>query len=241
MPGNRPIRPHHVQDIKNKMLEHDLRIPILVNKKFEIIDGQHTLDARRELGLDVPYRFGEKMELKDVQTLNSTALPWTNDDYADSFVELGNKHYKIYKAFRKKYELQHEAAIMLLSGRDMRQMRKLFREGGFRVADLVDAEKKAQILYELKPLTVFYRSDVFIKALLIALNRQGFVFSKFLERAKEHTAMFQYWPKIDQNLLMIEEIYNRGAIKKTPIRFGQNIKLPAEKKTGNGRVEAATL
>jgi hypothetical protein len=237
--GNRAIRPHHVHEIKTKMLEHDLRVPILVNKQMQIIDGQHTLEARRELKLDVPYRIGEKLSLMDVQTLNSTSLAWSNDDYANSFIELGNRHYKTYRTFRNKYDLPHEVAMILLAGRGADHMRKAFRTGDFVVGDLPDAEAKAQMLNELKQFTRGFRLDTFVRAFVIALNREGFQFSKFLERARENVSLFSYWPKVDQNLRMIEDIYNKGYGKKVPLLYAQNIResKPEKKsKGGNGRV-----
>jgi hypothetical protein len=221
MPGNRPIKPHHVEEVKKKIMEKDLRTPIVINKDWQVIDGQHSLEARRMLGLDVPYRFGSELDLHDVQTLNSTSLPWTNDDYAHSYIEQGNTHYKTYRAFRNKYNLQHEAAMMLLSGRDMSAMRKVFRTGQFRVANLKDAEFKADMFAQLQEFIGQHRPDVFLKAFLIALNRVGFTFDRFIERARENKRMFSYWPTIDDNLLMIEEVYNAGAGKKVAIRYGE--------------------
>ena len=219
MAGNRPIRRGHIQNIKIKIEEKDLKSPIVVNKQYEIIDGQHTLEARKELNLPVYYRFGEKMDLHDVQTLNSTNLPWNNDDFCDSYIELGNRHYKIYKSFRKKYQLQHETAMILLTGRDMKALRSVFRNGEFRVANLDDAEKKAQMLFSLRDYVPGARQDVFAKALMIANSRDGFNFKRFYEKAKENKSMFAYWPTIDQNLLMIETIYNTGPGKKIPLRY----------------------
>jgi len=239
MPGNRPIKPHHVEEVKKKIMEKDLRTPIVINSQWQVIDGQHSLEAREQLGLDVPYRFGSKLDLHDVQTLNSTSLPWTNDDYAHSYIEQGNTHYKTYRAFRNKYGLQHEAAMMLLSGRDMTAMRKVFRSGQFRVANLADAEHKAGMFAELQEFIGQHRPDVFLKAFLIALNRVGFTFERFLERAKENRRMFQYWPTIDENLLMIEEVFNSGAGKKVAIRYGERADKPvrsgAKKKTADLR------
>src|SRR5262245_17024325 len=90
MPGNRKINAHHVLHLVEKIGQKDLKSPIVINKLWEVIDGQHCLEARKRLGLTVYYRFGEKMNLEDVQTLNSTSLPWSNDDFCDSYIELGN-------------------------------------------------------------------------------------------------------------------------------------------------------
>ena len=49
--------------------------------------------------------------------------------------------------------------------------------------------------------------------------------------------MFQYWPKVDQNLSMIEDIFNKGSIRKVPIRYGRKVKEPnAEKEPEKSEV-----
>jgi len=235
MPGNRKINEHHVLDLVDKIGKKDLKSPIVINKQWEVIDGQHCLEARRKLDLPVYYRFGEKMNLEDVQTLNSTSLPWSNDDFCDSYIELGNSHYRKYRAFRKKYGFPHEVAIILLTSRDLAANRKRFREGEFRIADLADAEKKAEMIHTLREFTSGFRQDVFVKAIMIALTRDGFNFPRFLEKAKENRAMFGYQPTIDANLIMIETIYNTGHGRKVPLRF--ELKRPYNKKEQSPEAE----
>jgi hypothetical protein len=60
-PTNRPIDPTNLRHIKaslmiNNMLEFR---PIMVNKNMEVIDGQHRLEAAKELGLEVFYQINE--------------------------------------------------------------------------------------------------------------------------------------------------------------------------------------
>jgi hypothetical protein len=52
--GNRPVDEGHVKQLKKLIAEKDLYDPIRVNKDMEVIDGQHTLQARKELDLKVP-------------------------------------------------------------------------------------------------------------------------------------------------------------------------------------------
>ena len=51
--GNRKINFKNLGKIINSMSKKQLVIPILVNEKFEVIDGQHRLQACIELGLPV--------------------------------------------------------------------------------------------------------------------------------------------------------------------------------------------
>ena len=53
--GNRPVDTAHVKQLKRLIAEKDLYDPIRVNTNMEVIAGQHTLQARKELDLKVPY------------------------------------------------------------------------------------------------------------------------------------------------------------------------------------------
>lgn len=54
---NRGKNKRHIESIKNIILKENLlRLhPILVNEHMEVVDGQHRLEAAKELGLDVFY------------------------------------------------------------------------------------------------------------------------------------------------------------------------------------------
>ena len=49
--GNRPVDEAHVAQLKKLIADKDLYDPIRVNKNMEVIDGQHTLEARKQLDL----------------------------------------------------------------------------------------------------------------------------------------------------------------------------------------------
>ena len=47
--GNRPINKNHLDRLILSMKKKYLISPILVNEKMEVIDGQHRLQAQKEL------------------------------------------------------------------------------------------------------------------------------------------------------------------------------------------------
>ncbi len=64
----------HVQRLvfsieKRNLLE--LR-PIIVNEKFEVIDGQHRLMAAKFLDVEIFYQQEKKLDAKDIITMNIT-------------------------------------------------------------------------------------------------------------------------------------------------------------------------
>ena len=48
--GNREIDKGHVARLKKEIKKRDLDLPIFINEHDEVVDGQHTLQARKELG-----------------------------------------------------------------------------------------------------------------------------------------------------------------------------------------------
>ena len=53
--ANRKLNVRNYSKLINSMKEEQLKIPIIVNEKFQIIDGQHRFTAEKELGLPVYY------------------------------------------------------------------------------------------------------------------------------------------------------------------------------------------
>lgn len=220
--GNRELNEKHVQRLMDAMRKNDLFVPILVNQEFEVVDGQHRLEARKRLGLPVPYYWTEGLGLTEVQNLNSTQKGWRNNDYVKAYIELGNQNYVIYKWFRENYGTPHTPTIMLLTGRDSRDIRHMFQSGQLVVKDLEGAKHKAQMLSEIGKYFAHWKEASFIKAFLIAMNREGFSYKIFLDKLKKNPTMLRPSVSIDAYLQEIEAVYNYRAQKKVPIRFGKD-------------------
>ena len=121
--GNREVRIPHVKKLK-EFIQRDpsaLRYnPILVNSKMEVIDGQHRLatvgmiNEEYTVQLPVYYIIKPDAKLKTAIAINSSAKPWTPNDYAESYANQGNEHYQIYIDFIKQYKLNHDVLLSYL-------------------------------------------------------------------------------------------------------------------------------
>lgn len=78
--------------------------PILVNGKFEIIDGQNRFTAWRELGLPILYIIAESYGVDECRSLNNDAVNWKVKDYIGSYAAQGNEQYEGLKALEEKYK-----------------------------------------------------------------------------------------------------------------------------------------
>lgn len=93
--GNRSINPQHVQRLKlsieqDNLLHHN---PIIVDEEFQVMDGQHRLEAARELEIPIYYVTDNNFSSSNLILLNNNILTWSIDDYIYYYEQQGNEHY----------------------------------------------------------------------------------------------------------------------------------------------------
>ena len=99
--GNRKINFKNLGKIINSMSKKQLVIPILVNEKFEVIDGQHRLQACIELGLPVYYYIVEGYGDCEVITTNLNQENWTKSQFLDYYIDHENHNHILFEEIRR--------------------------------------------------------------------------------------------------------------------------------------------
>lgn len=133
--GNRGVSKIHVRHIKTSMAEKAIPVPIIVNEKFEIIDGQHRFHAASELKHPVHFIKIPGLGLPDVQRLNSNSKNWALNDYLQSYLDLGKKNYQVYADFMDEFGFQHEQNFILLTNGNLGHTRRPdFQRGKLRIS-----------------------------------------------------------------------------------------------------------
>lgn len=100
--GNREIHEGHVQNLVISMQKYYMPVPIVVNSKMEVVEGQHRIEACKRLNLPVYYIIDENANLQDVHELNKYRRSWSTLD----FLQSKNTQYVINKD--EKYQWHHE-------------------------------------------------------------------------------------------------------------------------------------
>lgn len=90
MTGNRRVIQSRVNDILKSFQEGQVPIPIVVNEKLEVADGQGRLEAARQMGLPVYYIIIEGLTLKETRRINKHQTKWTNKDFLESEASMGS-------------------------------------------------------------------------------------------------------------------------------------------------------
>ena len=159
--NNRDIDQQHVDKLVSSIKKKGQLMPIIVNEKLEVHEGQHRLKACEELGVPVGYVINVKATSKDIAIMNNTQMGWKNKDFLKHYSHYTHKNcgeYNKIKRFDQDYPLPFHTMIMLLSGMSYQGTARsgnrgpmpLFRSGDFKVVELQKAKEIAQQLVELK-------------------------------------------------------------------------------------------
>jgi hypothetical protein len=151
--GNRPIHEPHVDRVRRSIEKKNMlpRNPMKVNQNMEIIDGQHRLEAAKQLQLPIYYMIEPDAGLEEIQLLQTTRT-WLTSDYLDSFIAMKKRDYIILKEFAEEYRISISIAMQVLSQRfnSRTELLRDFREGNFQIADYERAQAVASLIGEVR-------------------------------------------------------------------------------------------
>ena len=174
--------------------------PIICNKKMEVIDGQHRLEAAKALDLEIYYQVMEDSTPEDIILLNNNQKRWTTMDYINFFIGQGNKEYIKYQEFARSKDMEVEE--MLYAFRDFAGARTKIKTGGLKFFN--DAEKEA-----IEELIAKY------KKVLETMQRYVLGETYFLKTRKMQKAIFSIFknPEVDLQTLLKKITIKSDSIK----------------------------
>ncbi len=208
--GNRSINKAHVTKLKESMQEKYLVSPIIVNSKYEIIDGQHRFEACKELGLPVLYIMVRGYGLEEVQRFNANQKNFSYDDFMNGYVDLGKQDYAILKEFRQRWGLEWGTSIALLAGTPARSSTdgEKFKNGEFKVKNLTQANNIAEKIVEIGQFYPNFHRKYFLLAAMKMIRTQGYDQKHMIEKLKYLSAKLVDCVSTDDYLRLLETIYN---------------------------------
>ena len=160
---NRVVSDNHVSELVVSIQNSGQLTPIIINEKFEIIDGQHRFDACKILKIPVMYLISYKTSINEVILMNNTQKSWKLHDYLRCFSDNQWHNHEIYQKvdkFMREHDLKLTTCIVLLSegtgsggstGTALAgQGLMSFRKGTYKIGNLARAQAIAKILSEIK-------------------------------------------------------------------------------------------
>ena len=87
--GNRDINKNQLSRLAKSIDEDYIPVPIIVNEKKQIIDGQHRYEVIKTLNKPVYYIEVPGLRLPEVHRLNNNTKNWTATEYMNGYAKLG--------------------------------------------------------------------------------------------------------------------------------------------------------
>jgi hypothetical protein len=210
--GNRKLNQRHLGRLVGSIGTKNLlqQNPIIVNEKFQIIDGQHRLEAAKRLGVDIWYTVVEGGELGDVQRVNTYTRPWKSIEYLRSYVELGKETYIKIEELLKTYDVALDTLFVFATGDSDLDMYDKFRDGVLTLNDehFKQVEELLQVKDQLQPFFIDsgHKSRVFARVIK-KLHREGLI-DRLLEKTIASSPRFRRAGNVKEYLRMFEDVMN---------------------------------
>lgn len=217
---NRVIMKSHVNRLKMAISDNPNIMkaqPILVNEKMEVIDGQHRLQACRELELPVWFDTVEHLTVREARSINVVHRTWSAIDYAESYAKAGNVYYKALVAYKNDNPSISLSIIRFICqglGNERNNSVYEFRIGDFTINR--DSEDIEWFLTKINTIHDINNGDVpvqsaFVRAFVDACdNHDDFEPETFIRNLKANPTMFKRTSTVRDASRMIEDIHNYG-------------------------------
>jgi hypothetical protein len=206
------VRSAHVKKLKESIVIDPRTIlfaPILVNEKYQVIDGQHRLEAIKQLGLPVYFIRHKGLGLDIVQKLNSNAKQWQPIDYARAYEQKGNKNYAYYvKAKESIYGINHDSLIKYLA-LDTPVTNMSFKQG---ILVVPNFKKSMELLKMLADFNQFkrYSTRNFALAFLRLAQEDNYDHDRMISQFNNHINEFEDRSSEVGYFIELNRIYNIG-------------------------------
>lgn len=216
--SNRAINRCNYSKLLRSMKEEVLVIPICVNEKFEVIDGQHRLSVSEELGLPVYYYIKEGYSSNQMKRANLVSSNWTKDDFLNAFVNSDNENYIEFAELKESYGLNTSDLIKILSKirkESTAQLSRDFQEGSL-VLSNVDIELMTKFLVALSNFSffTFHKRSNFVNAFLDLYMYEDYNNTHMVSKLKTRkAALTVQFSKDDYLSILANKIYSFGTNK----------------------------
>lgn len=194
--------------------------PILIDKEFNVIDGQHRLEVAKQLGIPISYQVHESSDLKDIILLNNNVKSWCISDYLNYYCKVpGYPDYQFLNNFVEENKLDVNIALKILNVSRNTGFYKDFKEGLYTFPNNVEynnAILKKLMLDEtvdfIKKKTsgnkIYLSRVTFYGALVEFFSNKSFSYEVFMKKLQYKIDFMHPCSKKEEYLKVLKDIYN---------------------------------
>ena len=205
--GNRPI--DHAKKIIESIKEIGmLWQPILVNERFEIIDGQGRFLAMKTLKLPIIYIRQDGLTIKEVRYLNKNATNWKVDDYIHSYAtgDDARDAYRNLEVVMRQFPEFSQSTIMKAASRYGLNSyhSNAIKSGAYDEMDFTSMNNAIRRLTKLREISNLLPGDYKFKSVLL----HGVIFCEYIAEVDANFSIDQLVDSIKKNHKLVEPARN---------------------------------
>lgn len=188
--GNRSLNESQVDGIINSIDEVGYQpVPILVNEKMEVIDGQHRLEAAKRLGIPIYFIIKPGAGAREVMQLNLRRGNWTVYDFIGFYSANGNGNYIKLNRYAKEHpDIGIIDIAMCLSDSKSRNIQRPLREGKYQIVETEEAIGCLRFIDDcIHPLSTIQGGEQQYIPILVGLYKMNLI-----DEDRMRTAINQY-------------------------------------------------
>jgi hypothetical protein len=222
--GNRDILEPHLKAI-TKSIEEDgySYCAIQVNEKYEVVEGQHHLEACKSLNLPVYYYIVEGANIDDVTVMNTHRKNWGFDQWLNRYVKYNYQEYKIYQHFYDQWGFDHWSTIFLLCRtkgvRGRGTLKKTFEIGELKIETLEEGKKWSKRIMDIEQFYSNYKRRAFIQAMIRVFHDSAYNHKTFLKKLSLVRDRLYDCSTVGLYLQRIDDIMNYSTPKNQRVNF----------------------
>lgn len=220
--SNRAIHERTVKRLMKSIQSQNLLDlhPIKVNKDFEIIDGQHRLEAARRLKIEIPYIIDERLTTTSMLNLNTSQKSWELCNYFDAYVNEGIEDYvKLREFIEENKGLSLSNALQVLGGDRSGVFFAQFKEGNYKFPDEEYKKECVQKYRYIKETQEYIKKKTsgskiyidkvtFLTGLIEFFNNKSFDYKVFLAKLQYKIDLIRPCSHQSHYVALFKTIYN---------------------------------
>lgn len=218
---NRRVDPKDVEKKRKSIEEIGLQSPIIVNRKYQIVDGQHRFEALKELNKPIDFLISYNWHQDDdTATINNTQRSWSVMDWAEFRASQGNKKVKEALVLARNYHALTDNKMNVVTAMELLNAKTNFNLSRELKNDTFDYNHdNAQDLFQILQILAQYPLGVrnpycnkMARCFKSIKNELGYINKKAIHRMAQRNYIVTYASEKDMKKYL-KKIYNQ-ALKK---------------------------
>ena len=214
--SNRDLDHARIKRIAKSMVEKGLLlVPILVNQKKQVIDGEHRLEASKIAGKGIFYLVAKNYGETEMVDINLENKSWGMKNHIQHYSKRGDVNYQKLQEFQSTFPhfaLSNSVYFLQSGNKTLSDV----KNGTFKVVSYKKAVRWAEFITELKNVSNInnsfrYDHTIFVRTMITILKKyegKGFTTEDFLDKAFKYPQLFSLCGDTETYARMIEKVYN---------------------------------